>query len=304
MTCADTALYRAKHDGRGVYRFYEAEMGARVRDRRRLEHDLRHAISRREMRLVYQPQVDIKSGDVTGFEALVRWRHPERGDVPPADFIPIAEESGTILQIGEWVLREACREAAGWTSTLSIGINVSAVQLHHAAFARTVHEVLIETGLSPGRLEVEITETALISDMVRAIATLRQIRALGVRIAMDDFGTGYSSLANLRAFPFNKIKIDQSFIKSVDSSEQSAAIVRAVLGLGSGLNIPVIAEGVERVEELNFLREEVCWGAQGYLLSQPGDIGSFAAITGGSTRTLPGPRPQEVHHRLDLQEAS
>jgi diguanylate cyclase (GGDEF)-like protein len=288
MTHADTALYRAKQDGRGIYRFFENAMGAEVRDRRMLEHDLRHAVSRNQLRLVYQPQVDIQSNEVTGFEALVRWKHPERGEIPPSVFVPVAEESGLILQIGEWVLRTAASEAARWKSPIPVAVNVSAVQVHSPAFAQTVHEVLLTTGLSPARLEVEITETALIRDMMRAVTTLRQIRALGVRIAMDDFGTGYSSLANLRAFPFSKIKVDQSFIRSVDNNHQSAAIVRAVLGLGSGLNVPVVAEGVERVEELAFLREEVCQTAQGYLLSRPEDIRTFAALTEGRTKLLDG----------------
>jgi diguanylate cyclase (GGDEF)-like protein len=283
---ADTALYRAKQDGRGIYRFYENAMGAAVRDRRLVEHDLRHAISRNQLHLVYQPQVDIQTSEVTGFEALVRWNHPERGHVSPADFVPIAEEGGLILQIGEWVLRTACAEAAKWRDHLTVAVNVSGVQLHSPAFAHVVHEVLTETGLDPSRLEIEITETALVRDMVRAVSTLRQIKALGVEIAMDDFGTGYSSLANLRAFPFSKIKVDQSFIRLVDSNEQSAAIVRAVLGLGSGLNLPVVAEGVERPEELEFLRGEICAAAQGYLLSRPEDISHFADIISGSSRKL------------------
>ena len=281
MSHADTALYRAKQDGRGIYRYYSAEMGAEVRERRLLEHDLRHAVSRNELHLVYQPQVDIETGDVTGFEALVRWDHPVRGTVAPGVFIPIAEESGLILQIGDWVLRTACTEAASWHAPLSIAVNVSGVQVLAPSFAHDIHEMLVVTGLSPKRLEVEITETALVRDMPRAIATLRMVRALGVNIAMDDFGTGYSSLANLRAFPFSKIKVDQSFIKSVDRNTQSAAIVRAVLGLGSGLDIPVIAEGVERPEELEFLRAEVCKGAQGYLISRPATISEFKAVTSG-----------------------
>jgi diguanylate cyclase (GGDEF)-like protein len=290
---ADTALYRAKQDGRGVYRFYESAMGVAVRDRRLIEHDLRHAVARNQLRLVYQPQVDIKTGEVTGFEALVRWKHPERGDVSPADFVPIAEESGLILQIGEWVMRTACVEAAKWKNDLTIAVNVSAVQIHAPAFAHTLHEILLDTGLKPSRLEVEITETALVKDINRAVTTLRQIKALGVEIAMDDFGTGYSSLANLRAFPFSKIKVDQSFIRSVDTNDQSATIVRAVLGLGSGLNVPVVAEGVERPEELEFLRSEICQSAQGYLLSRPKDIGNFRAITEGRSKVLE-PQPPEL----------
>ncbi len=287
MSQADTALYRSKQEGRGIYRFYETAMGAAVRERRLLEHDLRHAISRNQLKLVYQPQVDIQTDEVTGFEALLRWTHPERGEVPPGEFVPIAEESGLILQIGEWVMRTACAEAARWEAPLSIAVNVSAVQLHSPAFVQMLLEVLLQTGLKPDRLEVEITETALVRDINRAVATLRQVRGLGVHIAMDDFGTGYSSLANLRAFPFSRIKVDQSFIRSVDSNDQSAAIVRAVLGLGSGLNVPVIAEGVERPEELAFLRGETCQAAQGYLLSRPQDISRFAEVTAGRSRQLP-----------------
>ncbi|HEY0855264.1 MAG TPA: EAL domain-containing protein [Devosia sp.] len=298
MSHADTALYRAKQDGRGVYRFYQSEMGAEVRDRRMMEHDLRHAISRGELSLAYQPQIDIQSGNVTGFEALIRWSHPERGSISPASFIPVAEESGLILQIGEWVLRKACTEAATWKSPLSIAVNVSTVQIHAPGFSQLVHEVLVQTGLSPSRLEVEVTETALVKDMARAVTTLRQIRALGVRIAMDDFGTGYSSLANLRAFPFSKIKVDQSFIKAVDSNEQSATIVRAVLGLGNGLAVPVIAEGVERPEELEFLRNEICQGAQGYLLSRPADISTFRDVTDGKRATLPDGNEDAVRLKL------
>jgi EAL domain-containing protein (putative c-di-GMP-specific phosphodiesterase class I) len=249
-------------------------------------------VARNQLRLVYQPQVDLKSGEVTGFEALVRWSHPERGDVSPGEFVPIAEESGLILQIGEWVMRTACAEAAQWKNDLTIAVNVSVVQIHAPAFAHTLHEILLDTGLKPSRLEVEITETALVKDINRAVTTLRQIKALGVEIAMDDFGTGYSSLANLRAFPFSKIKVDQSFIRSVDSNDQSATIVRAVLGLGSGLNVPVVAEGVERFEELEFLKSEICQSAQGYLLSRPKDIGSFRAITEGRSKTLEPPTPE------------
>jgi diguanylate cyclase len=279
LSHADTALYRAKMEGRGTYRFFEAMMGAEVRDRRLLENDLRHAISRRELRLVYQPQQDVRSNAVVGFEALLRWTHATRGEMSPAFFIPIAEESGAILQIGEWVLRAACREAAAWTRPLTVAVNVSAAQLHNVSFPQLVHEVLLQTGLPARRLELEITETALVRDLDRALATLRQLKALGVRIAMDDFGTGYSSLSNLRAFPFDKIKIDGSFVRSIDSNEQAATIVRAVLGLGRGLGLPVLAEGVETNAELQFLERELCDEAQGYLLGRPADIGQFRHLT-------------------------
>ena len=279
LTYADTALYRAKTEGRNTYRFFEARMGAEVRERRMLEHDLRHAIARDELRLVYQPQQEIQSGKVIGFEALLRWKHPTRGEISPAVFIPIAEETGAILQIGDWVLKTACREAATWTQPLKIAVNVSAVQLHNAKFVQELHQILLEFGLPARRLEIEITETALVRDFNRTLGMLRQIKALGIRIAMDDFGTGYSSLSTLRAFPFDRIKIDGSFIKSVNSNGQAATIVRAVLGLGRGLGLPVLAEGVETDAELQFLHDELCDEVQGYLLGRPAAIGSFRNLT-------------------------
>ena len=279
LSHADTALYRAKAEGRNTYRFFEAGMGAEVRERRLLEHDLRLAIARNELRLAYQPQQDIRSKTTTGFEALLRWKHPTRGEISPAVFIPIAEETGSILEIGDWVMKTACRDAATWTQPLTVAVNVSAVQLYNADFVKELHQILLETGLPPRRLEIEITETALVRDFNRALATLRQIKALGIRIAMDDFGTGYSSLSNLRAFPFDKIKIDGSFVKSVHSNDQAATIVRAVLGLGRGLGLPVLAEGVETAAELQFLQDELCDEVQGYLLGRPAAIGSFREFT-------------------------
>jgi diguanylate cyclase (GGDEF)-like protein/PAS domain S-box-containing protein len=279
LTHADTALYRAKTEGRNTYRFFEARMGAEARERRMLEHDLRLAIARDELRLVYQPQKEIQNQATIGFEALLRWKHSTRGEVSPVIFIPIAEETGAILEIGDWVLKTACREAATWTRPLTVAVNVSAVQLYNADFVQELHQTLLETGLPPRRLEIEITETALVRDFNRALATLRQIKALGIGIAMDDFGTGYSSLSNLRAFPFDKIKIDGSFIKSVNSNDQAATIVRAVLGLGRGLGLPVLAEGVETDAELQFLKNELCDEVQGYLLGRPAAIGSFRNFT-------------------------
>jgi EAL domain-containing protein (putative c-di-GMP-specific phosphodiesterase class I) len=254
-------------------------MGDAVRDRRLFEDDLRRAIANNEMNLVYQPQGDIRNGTVVGFEALLRWTHPTRGAISPAVFIPIAEEVGAILEIGEWVLRTACNEAATWQQPLTIAVNVSAIQIYNDNFVQLVHEVLLKTGLPADRLELEITETALIRDLHLALSTLRRIKALGVRIAMDDFGTGYSSLANLRAFSFDKIKIDGSFIRSVNSNGQAAAIVRAVLCLGRGLGLPVLAEGVETKAELQFLEEERCDEVQGYLLGRPAAIGNFRNLT-------------------------
>jgi EAL domain-containing protein (putative c-di-GMP-specific phosphodiesterase class I) len=271
-------------------------MGAEVRERRLLEHDLRLANSRDELWLAYQPQLDIRQGKVVGFEALVRWKNPARGEISPAVFIPIAEEIGAILPIGDWVLREACREAASWQMPLKIAVNVSAVQLHDPGFVQVLHQVLLETGLPAKRLEIEITETALVRDLNRTLATLRQVKALGVDIAMDDFGTGYSSLSNLRAFPFDRIKIDRSFIKSVNSNQQAATIVRAVLGLGKGLGLPVIAEGVETNDELRFLQEENCDEAQGYLFGRPAGISSFRQYTHAGA-SLPESQPTAPSER-------
>lgn len=278
LSQADTALYRAKGEGRNTARFFEAAMGAQVRDRRLLEHDLRRAIARGELRVVYQPQRDIRTGEVFGFEALLRWTHPVRGTVSPDLFIPLAEETGLIGTIGEWVLRETCKEAATWQQPLIVAVNVSAVQMHDVQLPRLIQDILLETGLPPSRLELEITETALIRDPARALSTLRQLKVLGIRIAMDDFGTGYSSLSNLRMFPFDKLKIDRSFISGVDASEQTAAIVRSVLGLGRGLGIPVLAEGVETEEEMRFLQDENCHSAQGYLISRPLGIDAFQSL--------------------------
>jgi diguanylate cyclase (GGDEF)-like protein/PAS domain S-box-containing protein len=279
LSHADTALYKAKSDGRNTFRFFEAKMGEEIRKRRVLERDLRHAVSRNEFRLVYQPQKAMGSSDVAGFEALLRWQHPTRGEIPPSVFIPIAEECGAILEIGEWVLRTACIEASSWERPLTIAVNVSAAQLYNPGFVQEVHQTLIDTGLPSKRLELEITETALIRDFNRALTTLRLIKALGIKIAMDDFGTGYSSLSNLRAFPFDKIKIDRSFIKSVDVNKQAATIVRAVLGIGRGLGLPVLAEGVETNAEMSFLRDEACDEIQGYLIGRPNEINHFREYT-------------------------
>ncbi|WP_348271505.1 EAL domain-containing protein [Methylobacterium sp. Leaf108] len=282
MNAAATALSRAKAQARGGYRFFEAQMGSEVRERRSIEHDLRHAIARGELRVVYQPQTDVQTGVTTGFEALLRWVHPERGTVSPGIFIPIAEECAIILEIGDWVLREACREAARWTNPLGIAVNVSGVQIHTPGFVGSVREILAEAGLDPARLEIEITETALIRDPAHALSALLELKALGIGIAMDDFGTGYSSLSNLRSFPFGKIKIDRSFIHGVDLNRQAAAIVRSVLGLGRGLGLPVLAEGVETAGELRFLQAENCDSAQGYLMGRPGEIALFSDATHGT----------------------
>jgi diguanylate cyclase (GGDEF)-like protein len=277
---ADGALYQAKNEGRNGYRFFKAALGVQFRERQALAFDLRQALARGEFSLAYQPQTSIRDQTTFGFEALLRWNNAKRGRVSPDVFIPLAEESGFIVPIGEWVLREACREAASWTKPLQIAVNVSGVQLRTASLPQRVHEILLETGLAPGRLELEITETALIEDLNAALHCLRQLKALGVKVAMDDFGTGYSSLSNLRAFPFDKVKIDKSFVRNVQEDQQAATIIRAILGLCRGLNLSVLAEGVETVEELDFLREELCTEAQGFLWGRPGDIGDFTAAFG------------------------
>jgi len=244
-----------------------------------MQHELSTAVARGEFRLHYQPQAII-GGDVIGLEALLRWHNPHRGPVSPAIFIPLAEESGLIMQIGEWVLREACREAASWPRPLQIAVNLSPIQFRHGDLAGLVHSVLLETGLAPGRLELEITEGVLIEDFARGLSILRRLKNLGVRIAMDDFGTGYSSLSYLQSFPFDKIKIDQSFISNLKSNPQAAAIVCAVIGLARGLDLPVLAEGVETEDQLAFLSREACDEVQGYLIGRPRPIEDYAELVG------------------------
>ncbi|MEH3041819.1 MAG: EAL domain-containing protein [Sphingomonas paucimobilis] len=269
---ADVALYRAKQDGRGIASFFDATMDRQARDRRSLEHDLRHAVCRNELQLVYQPLVATDDGDIVGYEALLRWDHPERGQVPPSIFIPVAEEAGTIMAIGEWVLRQACSDASAWPDHLTLAVNVSPVQLRVPTLPMLVRTALEESGLVPWRLELEITETALLRDRDVSLAILREIRTLGVRIAMDDFGTGYSSLSNLRHFPFDKIKIDKSFVSAMHEDEAARSIVRAIAGLGKGLNLPVVAEGVENEVQRAMVQAEGCALAQGYLFGRPAAV--------------------------------
>jgi diguanylate cyclase (GGDEF)-like protein/PAS domain S-box-containing protein len=276
---ADAALYRTKADGRGSVRFFEADMDQRLRDRRALQRDLQNAVERGQLGIHYQPQSRVGDG-IVGFEALVRWHHPSRGMIAPNTFIPLAEESGLIMSIGEWILRETCREAASWPHPLQIAVNLSPVQFQHGNLPALVHAVLLETGLAADRLELEITEGVLVGDFSRALSILRRLKALGVRIAMDDFGTGYSSLSYLQSFPFDKIKIDRSFVSNLDRSPQSAAIIRAVIGLGRGLDLPVIAEGVETAEQLAFLTDEACNEVQGYLVGHPRPIADYAELVG------------------------
>ena len=267
---ADTALYRAKSDGRGTFRFFEAAMDARLQERRRLERDLQHALSSHQLSVHFQVQGDCTTQAAIGFEALVRWYHPQRGPIPPMEFIPLAEESGLIVPLGEWVLREACREAVTWPANLLVAVNLSPVQFKQADLAARILAILRETGLAPNRLELEITEGVLIDDTARALATLTLLKEAGVRISLDDFGTGYSSLSYLQKFRFDKIKIDRSFIWEMPQSESSRSIVRAIIALARSLRVTVTAEGVETAEQLNILRSESCNQAQGYLLGRPG----------------------------------
>jgi len=276
---ADAALYRAKAEARGSFRFFAPEMDKRLRERWTLQHDLRAALPHGELTLFYQPQASM-SGHVEGFEALIRWMHPERGMIMPHEFIPLAEENGLIISIGEWILREACREGASWPNPLRVAINLSPVQFRYGDLPSLVHSALLETGLAPGRLEIEITEGVLIDDFARGVSILQRLKALGVRIAMDDFGTGYSSLSYLQSFPFDKIKIDQGFVANLDRSQQAAAIIRAVIGLGRGLNLPVVAEGVETKEQVAFLRREACSQMQGYFVGRPAPIERYAELVG------------------------
>ncbi|HRD29480.1 MAG TPA: EAL domain-containing protein, partial [Caulobacter sp.] len=276
---ADMALYRAKENGRGTYRFFKREMDETIRERRNLARELRQAILDEDLVVHYQPQARASDGEICGFEALVRWRHPVRGMIPPLDFIPLAEETGLIIPLGEWVLRKACAEAAAWDKPLSIAVNLSPLQLNQPNLPQTVHEILIESGLSPMRLELEVTESALFKDYQRALDNLRRLKALGVRIAMDDFGTGFSSLSTLQSFPFDKIKVDKSFVENIHRDPRATVIVKAVLGLGRSLDIPVVAEGVETDEQLQFLRGEDCAEVQGYAIGRPAPADTLGAWT-------------------------
>jgi diguanylate cyclase (GGDEF)-like protein len=280
---ADAALYRAKHEGRGAIRLFTSAMDQQIRERRALEHDLRFAVERGELYLDYQPQQH-RGGHIIGYEALVRWQHPDRGLIPPGEFIPIAERSGSIAEIDDWVLIEACREAASWDRPFRIAVNVSAAQFRRENLDALVRKALRDTGLEPSRLELEITEGVLIEDVSRAKKTMLSLKSLGILIALDDFGTGYSSLSYVEAFPLDRIKIDRSFVASLGQSERSLAIVRAVIGLAHGLGVPVLAEGIETKVQMSLLVEEGCDEMQGYLIGRPQRI---AAARSQSNPKLP-----------------
>jgi diguanylate cyclase (GGDEF)-like protein len=275
---ADMALYRAKADGRGAFRFFEPAMDAEMKARHTLEIGLRKALIDREFELYYQPIMNLAGNRLSGFEALLRWHHPERGLVLPDEFIPLAEEVGLIVPMGGWVLRQACLEAAGWPEDIAIAVNLSPAQFKSKGLVEKVKSVLAETGLHPTRLILEITETVVMQDSESTLAMLHQLRGLGAKIAMDDFGTGFSSLGYLRRFPFDRIKIDRSFISDMPNRSDSLSIVRAVTSLGSSLGMPTVAEGVESEEQLDLLRDQGCNEVQGYLFSAPVPVEQVHAL--------------------------
>ncbi|MBW9115333.1 EAL domain-containing protein [Rhizobium cauense] len=269
LSQADVAMYRAKTTAGSSICFYDPSMDEAARERNALAIEMREGLKRDEFELFYQQQNDTLTREVLGFEVLLRWKHPSRGYIAPSEFIPIAEKTGFIMELGEWVLRSACAEAAGWKNPLSIAVNVAAQQLADSRLPQTVHQILVETGLAASRLELEITESGIIADHGHALGAIRRLKALGVRVAMDDYGTGYSSLSTLQSFPFDKIKIDRAFVDGVVTNKQSAAIVRSTLILAQSLDIPVLAEGVEREEHVDFLRREGCLQVQGFLFGKP-----------------------------------
>src|SRR5712675_660152 len=287
---ADLALYRAKGDGRGTFRFFEPAMDLQMQTRRIMEQELRKALPAGEFELYYQPVVNLVSNEISGFEALLRWNHPTKGMIAPATFIPLSEEIGFIVPLGEWVIRQACAAAARWPGDLRVAVNISAVQFRNAGLMQVIVGALANSGLDPTRLEIEITETVLLENKETTLDVLHQLRALGVRIAMDDFGTGYSSLTYLQCFPFDKIKIDRSFVKDITENTGSLNIVRAVAALANGMGMTATAEGVETSEQLDKITSEGCTEMQGYLFSKPLPAGEIERLflSGREPRKAPG----------------
>ena len=283
---ADTAMYQAKEKGRQGYQFFKPAMNARAVERQSIEEDLRRALKREEFCVLYQPKIDLKTGEVAGAEALIRWIHPTRGMIPPAQFISVAEECGLILPIGAWVMREVCRQARAWTVAdlppTTVAVNVSAMEFRVEEFPDTLFAILEETGLDPTRLEIELTETVLLKRADSVASILRRVRERGVQVALDDFGTGYSSLSYLRRFPVDALKIDQSFIRQITTAGEDTAIITAIIAMARSLNLRVIAEGVETLEELTFLRAHHCDQAQGFYFSPPVRADQFERLLRGS----------------------
>jgi len=290
LSRAEIAMRHAKGVVGNSYRFYEEGLDQSQLMRRRLKRDMVGALERGEFRVVYQPQYSVRTGEVTGFEALVRWTHPERGPISPAEFIPLAEESSQIFKLGAWIIEESCKEASSWKNPVSIAVNLSPIQFQQDSLPTIIENVIAKYGLDPTRLEIEITEGVLIDDIDRALVVLGRLRKQGIKLAMDDFGTGYSSLSYLQQFPFDKLKIDQSFVRTMLVEEQSRGIVRGMIGLAHGLNIPILAEGVETQSEYDLLRVENCDEIQGYFMGKPENIDQYQDVVNATpVREKPGP---------------
>ncbi len=294
LSQADIAMYRAKSTASNSICFYDASMDQISRERNALAIEMREGLRRREFELFYQQQNDTVTREVVGFEVLLRWKHPVRGYIAPMEFIPIAERNGFILELGEWVMRAACAEAATWKNPLRIAVNVAPQQLSDPRLPQIVHEILLQTGLPASRLEIEITESGIIADHQHALHAIRRLKALGIKVAMDDYGAGYSSLSTLQSFPFDKIKIDRAFVDGVVTNKQSAAIVRSTLILAASLDIPVLAEGVENEDHIDFLRREGCLQVQGFLFGKPVPRSGIEAIVGTDAPAKPQPEVMAV----------
>ena len=298
LRAADMAMYRVKEEGRGSFRFFDASMDAKLVDRHLLEQDLRRALERDELALFYQPLANCRTGEIDGFEALMRWRHPTRGMVPPTEFIPLAEDVGIIGQLGRWAIETACRDAVGWNTCAKVAVNVSPVQFRQSTLLGVVSDALAKTGLEPARLEIEVTEGVFIEDTARAVSILSGLHALGVRVSLDDFGTGYSSLSYLRLFNFDKVKIDQSFIRDMDQDGEAMKIVKAIIGLGHNLGLSITVEGVETLEQLIFLRKQGSDHLQGYLLGRPMESADLSEFQTARVRSI------VVDSRFDGEQTS
>jgi predicted signal transduction protein with EAL and GGDEF domain len=281
LMAADLALYAVKSGGRGSYRFYQRSMNEEINDRRQTELDLREAIEKEELELHYQPIIDLQRNAITGFEALARWRHPVKGMIPPAVFIPVAEDSGLILPLGTWALTEACRQAAQWPDHLKVAVNLSPVQISTPHLPELVESILTDTGLAPHRLELEITERIFMEDGEETLSILHRLKSLGVRISMDDFGTGYSSLSYLRSFPYDNIKVDRTFVSRLNEGTEHVVIVQAVVSIARALGMTTTAEGIETLDQQEFLAALGCDEAQGYLFSAPVPIAEVPNLIAG-----------------------